>query len=463
LTVAIELARRGIAARVVDRAPVPVAGVRCPTLWPRTLEILAAMGLAVPDLLARGSRLRRKVFSIGGDVASVDLDTGGGLALLVAQAETEQALTSHLQALGGSVERGVTAQVSRPTGGDANRHWIEVDLDGPHGRERVRAEWLVLATGAAATDSLAGRIDYPGLVWVRADVTVEPDLDPGDEHIFRDAAGHAGLVPLGDRRHRLFLSLPGQDASPDTVTAQFERITGLAVQQLGAVWTHRPMSWVAARHVDGRVLRVGEAAVRFPMPVHGLNNGIQDGFNLGWKLATVVRRDASRPLLDSYQEERRSAALAALRRSEKVLGYGSSASLEVLRDRLRRGVFDVRGEPATRYDPGRLVVDRMPEAGDDLAPGAPVGPDRLCAARPLPAGATAGWTAAVVTGSAGVGGYDQMAEIVCALPGMAVRPAADPGAPPGIYLIRPDGHLGLRCRLDDTTGLRAYVAAAAGV
>jgi hypothetical protein len=107
----------------------------------------------------------------------------------------------------------------------------------------------------------------------------------------------------------------------------------------------------------------------YPMPVTGMNSGIHDAFNLGWKLAAAVRGESGTWLLDTYATERRAVAERLLHRAERILGFGSATAVDVLHDRLKRGVFDVRDEPEIRYPPGDLSVDRL--AGE--APGVPAG------------------------------------------------------------------------------------------
>ncbi|MFJ9584816.1 FAD-dependent monooxygenase [Streptomyces acidicola] len=452
LLCAVELAVRGVRCRVVDRRPGPLPGSRCPTLWQRSLEALASAGLPMAELLDRSLPLERKVFHVAGATAEVDLRSEASphaFPVLLRQDDLERFLTERLAELGGKVDYGHEVLSVGPDMPGAT----DVLLRGPGGDERVRVAWAVLATGAGgvtgggerdagpARPAAAGEL--PGMRWVLADVraTAEFAPGPGEEHIFREATGHAGLVPLPGGGHRLFLALPdeacgaGPDGSPTPadVAAAAERMVGLRLATPDAVWSVRPASAVADRFRQGRRLLLGDAARRFPMPVHGLNTGLQDALGLGWKLATAVRRPAvAEELLDTYDAERRAAAEGVRDRAERVLGYGSTVPVEVIRDRLLRRVFDIRTEPVPRYAPGPLTDPDSPLGGSP-APFATAGgvfPAWRLVVRHRAGEAVPGWL---------VGRLEALTREF----GLPLVIAAGDMASAGVhaYLVRPDGYV----------------------
>jgi 2-polyprenyl-6-methoxyphenol hydroxylase-like FAD-dependent oxidoreductase len=407
-------------------------------------------GVDVARLRMAGGELRRKVFTIRGDSAVVDLTPAPGRpgSLVIAQQGLEQALEQRLEELGGAVERGWTLvrTDSGPTG-------VTAELQRAGEVRCVRASWLVRATGSTPAGP-AREKPFPGVLWARADVTLAQghDLSPYDEHIVRTHDGSAGLVPLPGGRHRLFVAMPPHVPAVAAQVAMLARdIAGWDVATIEAadVWWHRPVSRLVESHRAGRVLWAGEAAVIYPMPVTGMNSGIHDAFNLGWKLAAALGGEAGPWLLDTYAAERRAAAELLLQRAERILGFGSATAVDVLHDRLKRGVFDARDEPETRYPPGGLSVDRL----DDEAPGVPAGAvvPVLGTVPALVAADHPGWTLVVPPGS-----RSRRMDAAVALLG---KPRIQDGPERVLMLVRPDGHIAWRGAPEDVGDLAGLVRA----
>jgi 2-polyprenyl-6-methoxyphenol hydroxylase-like FAD-dependent oxidoreductase len=465
LVLAVELARRGVAFRIVERRPRRGTGTACPLVWRRTLDILSLQGADVAALRSAGVDVRRRVFTVLGETAVVDLSTAGPgrpACLSVPQWRVEHLLRRRLRELGGTVEYGCTASVR-----DAGPDGALVELTGPHGRQRVGAAWFVCATGAAeagpaGTGDPAEADRATGVVRrLGVDVTLAPLrlFDPHGEHVVRAEAGFVGAVPLPGGRHRLSLAVPsGAPATGDEIRAAVTRVAGWRVASLDrtSLWWHRPVSWLAEAHRRGRILGVGDAVVRYPMPVMGLNSGIADAFNLGWKLAAVVGGEAGESLLDSYGDERRRAAVELLRRAERVAGF-AAADAQVLLDRLRRNVFDARDEPVVRYGTGRLVDDRLADGAPESAAGTAL-PVLGVQGMELLAG-HAGWTVLVPV-TAAADEVRAVRDAATDLPRAAVRVAG--AADTAVLAVRPDGHVGWRGRTDDLSDLERYARGVVG-
>ncbi|WP_017596484.1 FAD-dependent monooxygenase [Nocardiopsis potens] len=392
LTLAADLARRGVRCRVVDRRPEPLPGARCPNLWRRTLYALDRVGLDPEALRADSVEMRAKVFHVGGESVSVPLredpdDDRWPFPLLVRQDRQEEMLSALAERHGCPVRRGTEASLLA-----RERDSVLVGLRSESGEERVRAAWVVAADGEdGPTRRAAGAAwtsrPHGDITWWQLDTGIEGlDLPPAQEDLFHAPRRHVGLVPLAGGRYRLFLAAPAAEAPAAPGTAEVEEAVrgilgdGVRLTAPEHLWRRTPLQGNADRWVLGRVLLLGDAARVFPMPVHGLNTGIQDAADLGWKLAAVVRGDASPALLETYETERRGIAEVLMRRGEHVLRAGVSedpaaALAPILRERRPR----VRTEPAGSYETGPLTLQARHSlsdcAGDWIAPARVAAPE----------------------------------------------------------------------------------------
>ncbi|HTV19842.1 MAG TPA: FAD-dependent monooxygenase [Polyangiaceae bacterium] len=362
LTLAIELARRSVRARLVDVAAEPFVGSRGKGLQPRTLEVFHAIGV-IDELIAAGALYPRLRFHVGplslrgGSIGSAQAASEAvpyPNLWLVPQARTEQILRARLAALGGRVEFGVG--VTGVTAGEAE---VQVELSSG---ERVRASYLVGCDGGHSTVrqalglSLVGRTldDKPQRV---ADVEVE-GLDRRDWHIWPLArGGPLGLCPLPGTSQ---FQLSGSESLHQRgIERAVQETTGHRVSALAWQSVYRPQVRRVERFRRGRVFLAGDAAhVHPPAGGQGLNTGVQDAYNLGWKLAHALAGGPPE-LLDSYERERLPVAAAVL---------GLSKTLYQTRS-LRRG--DATNQLALHYRDSALSSgdgsgslrpgDRMPD------------------------------------------------------------------------------------------------------
>ncbi|WP_283133368.1 FAD-dependent monooxygenase [Rhizohabitans arisaemae] len=465
LTAAVTLAGYGVRCRIVDGRPGPQPGTRCCNLWPATLSALSLAGVPVGELAVRAQPMRAKVFHLGRDAFRHELnepDHPWPTPLICPQEVTERVLTRQLERLGVRVEWGV--RVTR----------VEQDDDAVtavlSGKDTAEAAWFVAATGDAGTvPGLPGQppaTRYPGVGIAQLDARVFPAgrFPHDEEHVFLVESGTAGFVPLPGGRHRMFLmtgDLLDGDAEPGVarVVSALRDATGLDIRPEAepCLWTARPRSRVAGSFRSGRFLLAGGAATLLPMTVQGMNSGVQDAFNLGWKLAHVVRGSAPPFLLDSYDAERRRVALELAERTGRVLEYGTSADPEAThRPRLSVGRVDVRTQPPVVYRESPLSVDRWP--GDDRGlPGIAAGGRPPAGLVPGVSAGGPGWTLLVFPGLSGREGPAAPAALA-RRHGAEVRVVADGYAPvPAICLVRPDGHAGLCGPAGDLDSLRRYL------
>jgi 2-polyprenyl-6-methoxyphenol hydroxylase-like FAD-dependent oxidoreductase len=344
LTLAGELALAGAAVTVIERQETPSGQSRGGGISARTCEVLAMRGLidaATAVSVTRGAG--------GGHFAGlpVPLDarpwrTRHPDGLMIPQDRLEQVLESHVRELGAVVRRGT--ELTRLTLADDE---VSVTVTGPDGPAVLRSRYLVACDGGHSTVRKLTGVPFPGRAGTMAAVTADVELAAASEtvpqtvgHISghtRRGGGYWMLMhPLGDTTepstpHRVVFGGPEQAALPRDapVTAAEVAAALTAVHgpetQLGRLrWGTRFSD--ATRQVTnyrhGPVLFAGDAAhIHPPMGGQGLNLGVQDAMNLGWKLAAQLRGDAPAELLDSYHAERHpvAARVLAVTRAQSVL------------------------------------------------------------------------------------------------------------------------------------------------
>ena len=321
LTLALDLARRGIAFRLIDAAETPFAGSRGKGIQPRTLEILEDLGV-IDAILAAGSLYPKFRIHLGPfSLRAGSLGTGRKPKesvpypniWMVPQSRTESIMRERLCALGAQVEFGKALTTFRQdecgiratlSTGEIVRSDFLVGCDG--GRSTVR-KTLGLNLEREAID------EKPMLV---ADVEVE-GLDRQDWHIWPLARGSpVGLCPLPGTA--LFqLTGKAERIGPDIESA-VHRATGHRIMRVSWSSIYQPAVRMVNRFRVGRVFLAGDAAhVHPPTGGQGLNTGIQDAYNLGWKLAHVLGGGPQSPL-DIYEAERLPVAAAVLGLSKRL-------------------------------------------------------------------------------------------------------------------------------------------------
>ena len=367
LTLGIELARRGVETRVVDKADRFFAGSRGDGIQPRTLEVLDDLGV-LDAVLTEGMATAPIRVILDGQFLDVRRmveprdptpDTPYPNPWVLGQSQLEGVLRARLLELGVRVELG-TELVG-----------LEQDEQGVTARfstgETGRFDYLVGADGGASLVRKAIGVAFPGTTdesfRVLAGDVATPDLDPESGHWFAAAENPmAGVVltPLpGTGYFQLATPLgEGDDASLETMQAILDRFkAGVRLTGLGWSTVWRPNVRLAERYRVGRVFLAGDAAhVHPPTGGQGMNTGVQDAYNLGWKLAS-----GDEAVLDTYETERRTAAARVLGVSTDLL----SKYAEGHPDAFKRGE-DTFGLNITYRSPdasGAVVTgDRAPDA-----------------------------------------------------------------------------------------------------
>jgi 2-polyprenyl-6-methoxyphenol hydroxylase-like FAD-dependent oxidoreductase len=319
LTLACELVRHGLSCRVIDQLAAPVTYSKAAVVHARTMEVFDDMGVA--DAILGHTKVLHgaNVYADGKRVAHIGI---GGLESAypsfygVSQHDTEVVLTARLRELGVSIERsrrldafdlrddGVTATVVPAEGGGA--------------AEAVEARWLVGCDGAHSTVRKALGFSFEGSAYeehlVQADVRVEwpRDFDDEEIHTFLHPDGAVACFPLfKDGRYRvIFFMFHDGPELPMTL----ETFQTLADQRMPKGTRLVDPAWMVAFRIHCRrtnhyrkqsAFVAGDAAhIHSPAGGQGMNTGIQDAYNLAWKLALVQAGAARERLLDSYEAER---------------------------------------------------------------------------------------------------------------------------------------------------------------
>ncbi|MGY1681104.1 FAD-dependent monooxygenase [Geodermatophilus sp. SYSU D01176] len=336
LTLACDLRRRGLAVRVVERLPRPDVKSRGKGVQPRTLEVFDDLGLVDRVLEAGWSRDLRLRWYVQQELL-VDLrlpgrdplpDTPHPNLVLIPQWRTEQILRERLAELGGTVEWN-RELVGLEQDGDGVLASVATSPDGAV--ETIRAAWAVGCDGGHSRVrdllGLALEGDSRPERFLFGDVEVEGLEPAGSAFVWFDGGEYLAASPFrGLRSWQVQASLPAGTEEPgslELLQRLFTERSGLPHVRLSSpTWlsTWHSNVRLVDRYRVGRVLVAGDAAhLHSPVGGQGMNTGIQDAYDLGWKLGLVVRGRASDRLLDTYEEERRPIAQAVLSGSD--LGY----------------------------------------------------------------------------------------------------------------------------------------------
>ncbi|MDX3501013.1 FAD-dependent monooxygenase [Streptomyces sp. ATCC51928] len=308
MTLAAELRLAGARVTVLERLARRSGESRGLGFTTRTMEILDQRGL----LSRFGDIETSTVGHFGGLPIDFSLlDGAGRAAKSVPQSETESRLEEWAVELGADIRRGDEVLAVREGGAG-----VEVDLRGPDGPATLTAPWLVGCDGGRSTVRGAAGFDFPGtaatMEMFLADVK---GVELAPRMTGQTLSGGMVMVgPLPGGVTRIVVCERGtpprrRESPPEfaEVAAAWERLTGESIAHAEPVWVS--CFGDATRQVTtyrrGRVLLAGDAAhIHLPAGGQGMNTGIQDAMNLGWKLGAVATGRAPESLLDSYHEER---------------------------------------------------------------------------------------------------------------------------------------------------------------
>jgi 2-polyprenyl-6-methoxyphenol hydroxylase-like FAD-dependent oxidoreductase len=370
LTLAIELARRHIPYRLIDQLTEPTTQSRALGIHARTLEVFADLGI-IDQVLQRGHKMQTMtVFARRRQLAQLHYDRVTSpypFAIILPQAETEALLTQRLQELGGQVERGL-----RLTDFTHNGKTVVATIQDVNGQqETMHVSYLVGCDGAHSTTRHRLDLPFTGDAtdenWILADVTINPSSTRRSFGLFLDPQGVLLLIPMGQNEYRLAASHRAVGVQPqeEPTVAEFQTLADhylperLHIESASWLSTFRIQYRHVANYQQDHVFLAGDAAhIHSPAGGQGMNTGIQDAYNLGWKLAQVMRDNMSPMLLASYSQERIPVALNVLKETRAL------TRLVTLRHSIAQKLRNWLMSFITRFGFVQTgIVDRMSEIG----------------------------------------------------------------------------------------------------
>ena len=448
LMLAAELALAGIDAVVVERrASQDLDGSRAGGLHARTIEVLDQRGVA--DRFLSAGQLHPHVGFAGTILDISDFPTRHNCILALWQSDFERILGGWVAELGVPILHGCEVQgfVQDDTG-------VDVELSG---KESLRGEYLVGCDGGRSVIRKAAGIDFPG--WDPTTSYMIAEVEMGEEPQIGMRPEGGGIGPVNREEaggpYRVVLLEEQVEHSREPT---MQDLSDALVAAYGTDYGVHSPTWIsrftdttrqAASYRERRVLLAGDAAhVHGPQGGQGLNTGVQDAVNLGWKLAQVINKTSPESLLDTYHAERHPVGARVLHNTMAQVALArlderSRALRDIVMEQLsmaepRKHIVAMISGLDIRYDLGEghpLLGRRMPDLDLETADG----PTRVFAllrdARP------------VLLNFGEPGGFDispwaNRVRLVDATPaGVFELPLLGEVDAPAAVLIRPDGHV----------------------
>jgi 2-polyprenyl-6-methoxyphenol hydroxylase-like FAD-dependent oxidoreductase len=500
LMLANQLVRRGVPALIIDRHAGPSLETRALGVQARTLEIYSHLGI-VDRALELGKRgTGGNIWADGEHRARVGLSDAGDkvtpypYVLVLGQDDNERIMGEYLRELGGSVQwRTELLKVTQEDG------YVSAMLKMPDGSQHnMQAAWVAGCDGARSVVRESTGITFAGAayehVFFVADVEMTGTMIPDEVNAYLFKNGFHLLFPMRGKDHwRIAGILP--QALRDRPGLQFDAVIPSLRADAGEGFSIKSCTWFstyrihhrrAVRFRNRRCFLLGDAAhVHSPVGAQGMNTGLQDAYNLAWKLALVVQNRAKPELLDSYEQERIPVAQALLNGTDRAFRLVVSdnwfagmlrtkilsrvAAFAANRKAIQRKAFRTISQTGIRYRMSALskslhaLPESAPQAGDrfpwlhlKLTPGGPVEDlfqklsdthfNLILIGPPAVSGAVLGFGDLLRV-------YD-----------VPNDPANDQELQraqipqPSFFLIRPDGYIGLCGTRLDASGTREYLS-----
>jgi 2-polyprenyl-6-methoxyphenol hydroxylase-like FAD-dependent oxidoreductase len=495
-----QLGRRGVNALVIDRHRGPARETRALGVQARTLEIYAQLGVVERALELGQPAAGGNMWAQARWMARVPLgDAGEGVTpypylLVLGQDDNERILGDRLRDWGLSVQWNTELVNLEQHDGEVSATLKQAD----GATHKIAAQWVAGCDGARSFVRQATAITFPGApydhVFFVADTEARGNMVANEVNIYLWRDGFHLFFPMRGVDHwRIVGILPAplrerKDVSFDDVVPSVRGEAGSTLAIKRCMWfsTYRIQHRSASAFRSGRCFLLGDAAhIHSPMGAQGMNTGLQDAYNLAWKLALVVGGRADATLLDSYDAERvpiarrlldttdrafrlvvSDTAIAGLFRTQVLARLGAFA---MSRKRVQRAAFRVISQTGIHYRGGPLskslerMPDAAPHAGDRFpwlklrfAPGGPL-EDSFAKLDDTRFHLIAFGQSVPDAGTTGMG------ELVRthAIPSDAANDAELARVhitQPSFYFVRPDGHVGLSGTRVDIGALARYAS-----
>lgn len=510
LTLAAELTRYGLKVRIIDKAPKATDKSKALVLWSRTLELIDRMG-CTSKFLAAGMNAHGASITAGDKQLAhftfSQVKTPYPFALMIPQCETERLLAEHLRTLGVEVERGVellnftaegcttetatqknhpqsgaksplgtpitTPETTPSTTAEPNKNHPQNQNRGcsakirhPDGHEEeVETPYILGCDGAHSTVRHTLGVPFEGNTeqsdWILADAHLTGVPRNDEISIMWHADGVLALFPIGGDRFRMVADLgiaKGEARRNDPTLDEIQTV--LDQRGPGGIKASNPI-WLASFRINerkvkeyrhGQVFLLGDAAhIHSPAGGQGMNTGMQDAFNLAWKLALVTRGADENLLLDSYSIERsgvgdqvltnasRLTTMATLRGGVKQTIRNHIASLVFGLASVRKNMADTMSEVTIGYPESHLNA-----LGDRLYQGPAPGERAPIRDGEPPVGAGNTPRFALFASAA-----KESAALLAEHADWLEPQHREPFHPDGIWLVRPDGYVSVATGLGD--------------
>lgn len=400
LTMAAALDAQGLACRLVDKAPRPSDKSKALVVWSRTLELLDNLG-ASERFIATGMAARGvSVYGSSKRLVHIEIDdlaSPFNYPLMIPQNETERLLTEYLAERGITVEREVEL-VAMADDGSAVRGTMR---HGDGREEPFEVPWLVGCDGAHSAVRHALGLEFSGAAeqddWMLADVHIEGPIAGDEISVYWHEQGILVFFPITPGRFRMIADLGRAADTPRPADPTPADVQAMIDQRGPGGLTACDPVWLAGFRINerkvsdyrvGRIMLAGDAAhIHSPAGGQGMNTGMQDAFNLAWKLALTHRGLArGEALLDSYSAERSRIGDQVLHAATKIThvamlrnpvaqfvrNHTASVlgSLGIFRDKMKNTLSELainyRGGPLSeesgRIKGGVPAGDRLPDA-----------------------------------------------------------------------------------------------------
>ena len=327
LMTAVELTRRGVPVRIIEKLEESSPYSKALGVWPRTFELFRRIDPTKRMEVLGQYQAGIRYYTDGRELVTLPY-TDHARATVLPQPEVEGFLEAELKSRDVLVERGKELK-STYTNDNGDIVAIVNDVGNPQQQESISCHYLVGADGASSLVRKERGIEFTGdtypATFVVADAHIEGNLDPALTHYFCSTQGVMVVSALPNGEYRFFTSaLPNQD--PDTMDlAALQQIvdsraftTRIKLRDYSWISAFRVHARQASRIRDGRVFLVGDAAhIHSPAGGQGLNTGVADAHNLAWKMAAVYHEKAVERLLDTYALERRPVATDVVKSADQ--------------------------------------------------------------------------------------------------------------------------------------------------
>jgi 2-polyprenyl-6-methoxyphenol hydroxylase-like FAD-dependent oxidoreductase len=478
LTMASELTRYGLSVRLVDKNTQRTDKSKALVLWARTLELINRMSPNGADRFIQAGLITESVKILSGSktIGHADMkevDSQYKFVLMIPQSETERLLEEHLGTFNVKAERQTELIDFTETANGVS--CVLKHADG--GEETAEASWLIGADGAHSIVRHKLNKEFHGSTllsdWMLADIHLTGIQGPPAIDLYWHADGILALFPLQGTRHRIIANVGessgpiGEGNRPAPTIEDIQRV--LDARGPGGIKVGDPV-WLSnfsinERKVEdyrsGRVFVAGDAAhVHSPAGGQGMNTGMQDAFNLTWKLALVARGLCQpEPLLSSYSAERSPVAKLLL----EFTGKATEASL--LRGGIKQSIRNHVASLVLGFSP---VTHTMSNVLSEITVGYSDSPLNAHTQHPHD-GVKPGKRAPIRQNEPPVGSGDAPRFVLFAdsanmpagllqkyNPLLEAAPRA-PLSPDSLSLVRPDGYVALSAKTGDWNAVDAYL------